>query len=230
MRCRPTTARWTRRWKRSIKADYAGFREPQPQAMMRRLRLELPPQRLSAFSKVGRRTRARSRRAGRSAVSAFLGTFYDLMLNHGRPTNWPPSSCAARSATSSRTRPRPQRCAPTTRSAASGCAWTPATTRHLQPAERAPGRPGRRRRSSASRHRAGGWRAGHVLDALVLATGFDAMTGTLLRLDLRGRDGLPHPGQVVQAGPLNYLGLMPGGLSEPVHVTGPGSHRGLHQR
>jgi cation diffusion facilitator CzcD-associated flavoprotein CzcO len=30
----------------------------------------------------------------------------------------------------------------------------------------------------------------HELDVLILATGFDAMTGTLTRIDIQGRDGL----------------------------------------
>jgi cyclohexanone monooxygenase len=44
------------------------------------------------------------------------------------------------------------------------------------------------------------------LDALVYATGFDAMTGTLLRIDIRGREGLPL-GEKWEAGPRAYLGL-----------------------
>lgn len=62
----------------------------------------------------------------------------------------------------------------------------------------------------------------HALDSLVLATGFDAMTGTLLRLDLRGRGG-----QTIQhkwaAGPLNHLGLMVNGFPNFFNVVGPGS-------
>lgn len=30
----------------------------------------------------------------------------------------------------------------------------------------------------------------HNLDMIVLATGFDAVTGTLAKIDIRGRDGL----------------------------------------
>jgi len=62
----------------------------------------------------------------------------------------------------------------------------------------------------------------HALDALVLATGFDAMTGALTRLDLRGRDGL-RIADKWRAGPLNYLGLAIAGFPNLFNVTGPGS-------
>lgn len=62
----------------------------------------------------------------------------------------------------------------------------------------------------------------HVLDALVLATGFDAMTGALTRMDLRGRGGLTIQ-QKWQAGPRNYLGLMVAGFPNMFHIAGPGS-------
>ena len=62
----------------------------------------------------------------------------------------------------------------------------------------------------------------YSFDALVLATGFDAMTGTLMRLDLRGRDGLSIQ-QKWRAGPLNYLGLTIAGFPNLFNVAGPGS-------
>jgi cyclohexanone monooxygenase len=62
----------------------------------------------------------------------------------------------------------------------------------------------------------------HALDAIVLATGFDAMTGTVLRLDLRGRGGVPIQ-QHWQAGPLNYLGLCLSGFPNLFTLTGPGA-------
>ncbi len=62
----------------------------------------------------------------------------------------------------------------------------------------------------------------YAFDAIVLATGFDAMTGTLMRLDLRGRGGLPIQ-QKWHAGPLNYLGLMFAGFPNLFNVAGPGS-------
>ena len=62
----------------------------------------------------------------------------------------------------------------------------------------------------------------HTLDVLILATGFDAMTGTLLRLDLRGRGGRSIQ-QHWQAGPLNYLGLCLAGFPNLFTLTGPGA-------
>ena len=59
-------------------------------------------------------------------------------------------------------------------------------------------------------------------DALVLATGFDAMTGTMTRLDLRGRGGLSIRDKW-RAGPLNYLGLGLAGFPNLFNIAGPGS-------
>ena len=60
------------------------------------------------------------------------------------------------------------------------------------------------------------------LDSLVLATGFDAMTGALLRMDIRGRDGLSLR-EKWSAGPRAYLGLMAAGFPNLFLITGPGS-------
>ena len=62
----------------------------------------------------------------------------------------------------------------------------------------------------------------HALDALVLATGFDAITGTMMRLELRGRGGLSIQ-QKWQAGPLNHLGLMVAGFPNLFNIAGAGS-------
>jgi cation diffusion facilitator CzcD-associated flavoprotein CzcO len=62
----------------------------------------------------------------------------------------------------------------------------------------------------------------YELDALVLATGFDAMTGALTRIDLRGRGGLRIQDKW-HGGPLNYLGLMVAGFPNMFNITGPGS-------
>jgi cyclohexanone monooxygenase len=70
-----------------------------------------------------------------------------------------------------------------------------------------------------------GLRAGgrdYAFDALVFATGFDAMTGTLLRMDIRGRGGVTLR-EKWQAGPLNYLGLTVAGFPNFFTITGPGS-------
>ena len=60
------------------------------------------------------------------------------------------------------------------------------------------------------------------LDVLVLATGFDAVTGALDRIDVRGRDGQPLR-EAWADGPRTYLGLAVHGFPNLFTVTGPGS-------
>ncbi|WP_369139764.1 flavin-containing monooxygenase [Modestobacter versicolor] len=62
----------------------------------------------------------------------------------------------------------------------------------------------------------------HELDVLVLATGFDAVTGPLLRMDVRGRGGVSLR-DAWSAGPRSYLGLQVAGFPNLFTVTGPGS-------
>ncbi len=62
----------------------------------------------------------------------------------------------------------------------------------------------------------------HDLDAIVFATGFDAMTGALLRIAIRGRDGLTLR-DAWDAGPRTYLGLGVAGFPNLFTITGPGS-------
>jgi cyclohexanone monooxygenase len=62
----------------------------------------------------------------------------------------------------------------------------------------------------------------HELDAIVYATGFDAMTGPLNRIDIRGRGG-----QLLREkwddGPRTYLGLASAGFPNLFTITGPQS-------
>ncbi|MEM9359523.1 MAG: NAD(P)/FAD-dependent oxidoreductase, partial [Pseudomonadota bacterium] len=60
------------------------------------------------------------------------------------------------------------------------------------------------------------------LDIIVFATGFDAMTGPLLGLNITGRDGLKLS-DAWSAGPRTYLGLQSVGFPNLFTVTGPGS-------
>ena len=60
------------------------------------------------------------------------------------------------------------------------------------------------------------------LDALVFATGFDAMTGALREIDIRTSDGADLR-RHWEGGPLTYLGLMMAGFPNMFVVTGPGS-------
>ena len=60
------------------------------------------------------------------------------------------------------------------------------------------------------------------LDVLVFATGFDAMTGALLNIDIRGRDGAKFA-DCWKEGPRTQLGLMTAGFPNLFITTGPGS-------
>jgi cyclohexanone monooxygenase len=62
----------------------------------------------------------------------------------------------------------------------------------------------------------------YAVDAIVYATGFDAMTGTLVRMDIRGRGGLALADKWAE-GPGNYLGLSTVGFPNMFIITGPGS-------
>jgi len=64
--------------------------------------------------------------------------------------------------------------------------------------------------------------AEYPLDIIVFATGFDAMTGPLLALDITGREGVKLR-DVWAEGPRNYLGLQVAGFPNLFTITGPGS-------
>ncbi|MGI9207917.1 MAG: flavin-containing monooxygenase [Rhodococcus sp. (in: high G+C Gram-positive bacteria)] len=62
----------------------------------------------------------------------------------------------------------------------------------------------------------------YPLDMLVFATGFDAMTGALSRIDIRGRDGRALRDEW-SAGPRTYLGMAVAGFPNMFVMVGPGS-------
>jgi cyclohexanone monooxygenase len=62
----------------------------------------------------------------------------------------------------------------------------------------------------------------YEFDSIVFATGFDAMTGALTRIDIRGRDALALRDKW-EAGPRTYLGMMTAGFPNLFMITGPGS-------
>jgi cation diffusion facilitator CzcD-associated flavoprotein CzcO len=61
-----------------------------------------------------------------------------------------------------------------------------------------------------------------ALDAVIFATGFDAMTGALLAVDIRGKGGLTLR-EKWGNGTLNYLGVTVSGFPNLFMITGPGS-------
>ena len=64
--------------------------------------------------------------------------------------------------------------------------------------------------------------AAYAFDSLVFATGFDAMTGALLAIDVRGRRGQSLREKWAE-GPRTYLGLTVAGFPNLFAITGPGS-------
>ncbi len=62
----------------------------------------------------------------------------------------------------------------------------------------------------------------YAFDAVVFATGFDAMTGALLAVDIRGRDGVSLR-EKWRNGTKNYLGVSVSGFPNLFIITGPGS-------
>ncbi|MFZ1163435.1 flavin-containing monooxygenase [Mycobacterium sp.] len=61
------------------------------------------------------------------------------------------------------------------------------------------------------------------LDVIIYATGFDAMTGALSRIDIKGRDGASLAEFWAGQGPLSYLGLAVAGFPNLFTIQGPGS-------
>ena len=62
----------------------------------------------------------------------------------------------------------------------------------------------------------------YEVDAIVLATGFDAMTGAVTNIDIRGQQGRSLQDKWA-SGPKAYLGLATAGFPNLFLVTGPGS-------
>jgi cyclohexanone monooxygenase len=64
--------------------------------------------------------------------------------------------------------------------------------------------------------------ATYELDAIVFATGFDAITGALLSMDIRGREGR-RLADAWADGPRSYLGIAVSDFPNLFTITGPGS-------
>jgi cation diffusion facilitator CzcD-associated flavoprotein CzcO len=62
----------------------------------------------------------------------------------------------------------------------------------------------------------------YELDIIIFATGFDAMTGSFFKMDIRGRNGLALKEKWAE-GPKTYLGLSSVGFPNMFMITGPGS-------
>ena len=62
----------------------------------------------------------------------------------------------------------------------------------------------------------------YPFDSIIFATGFDAMTGSIFNVDIKGRGGLALK-EKWNAGPKTYLGLMSASFPNLFMITGPGS-------
>ena len=169
-------------------------------------------------------TREYERRWQRGGLS-FLGAFSDLMVDQRGQRH--------RGRVRARQDPRDgggSRASPTLLSPEEHHRLQAAVHRHrllrdLQPAQRDAGRCERRRRSSASRRQ--GVRVPRARTTRSMpscfATGFDAMTGALIK------DRHPRPRAASRCtekwseGPRTYLGVAMAGFPEPFTITGPGS-------
>lgn len=66
------------------------------------------------------------------------------------------------------------------------------------------------------------------LDSIIFATGFDALTGALTRMDIRGRNGRPLQ-ECWSEGAVTAFGLMTAGFPNLFFLNGPGSPCPLYQ-
>ena len=62
----------------------------------------------------------------------------------------------------------------------------------------------------------------HEVDSIVFATGYDAVTGAMTRIDITGRDGVSLKDKW-NDGPKTYLGIMVAGFPNMFTINGPGS-------
>ena len=127
------------------------------------------------------RQRASTRRLGAGRPRRVPGALTPTCSSTRRPTTPPPSSSAARSARSWRTRTWPRRCAPrTTRSAPSGLCLDTGYYATFNRDNVTSSTSARRRSRRSPRPACAPTEREYEFDAIVFATGFDAMTGALL--------------------------------------------------
>jgi cation diffusion facilitator CzcD-associated flavoprotein CzcO len=204
-----------------IKADYPGFRA-RSRAMSGGFGSELPPHPVSALKASAEEREQRFEARWQVGGFAFLGTFYDILLNHD-------ANALAAEFVRNKIRATVQDPATAERLCPDypiGCKrlcvdsddyFGTFNRPHVKLVDISD--------APIERFTAHGLVTGgqeHAFDSLVLATGFDAITGTLMRLDLRGRGGLRIQDKW-STGPLNYLGLMTAGFPNLYHVAGAGS-------
>ncbi len=203
-----------------IKADYAGFRA-RNRAMRNGFGSELPQHTVSALVVSEQELEERLEARWQIGGFGFLGAFSDLMMN-------PKANALAAEFVRRKIRAAvkdpavaellcPEQTIGCKRLCVANDYYETFNQPHVKLVDI--------RSAPIERFTAGGLISGgqeHGFDALVLATGFDAMTGTLMRLDLRGRGGLRIQDKWA-GGPSNYLGLTIAGFPNLFNIAGPGS-------
>jgi cation diffusion facilitator CzcD-associated flavoprotein CzcO len=209
-----------RAYEARIKADYPGFRE-RNRLMSTGFGSELPPNRRSALDATPEELEAAFEERWRIGGFCLLGAFHDILLNERA------NALAAefvRGKIRERVRdPRTAELLSPTHTI--GCKRLCVDTGYYDTFNRDNVRLVDIASQPIERFTASGLHTGgrdYSFDSVVLATGFDAMTGTLMRLDLKGRGGL-NIQQKWRAGPLNYLGLTIAGFPNLFNIAGPGS-------
>ena len=204
-----------------VKADYVGFRE-RNRRMHTGFGAESPPHMVSALAVSSEERETRFEERWRAGGFGFLSTFYDIMLDE-RANATAAEFVRSKIRSIVRDPETAQRLSPTHTIGCkrlcvdSGGYFETFNLPHVRLVDvnDEPLKCITPRGVVAGVHEYG-------LDALVLATGFDAMTGTLMRLQLEGRRGLPIQDKW-RDGPLNYLGLAIAGFPNLFNVAGVGS-------
>ena len=181
-RARPATGPSTRSEVAAIKADYAELPRANRQTLHRLRRRASPPERPSALEVDRRGARGASSSTAGSEAASRSSAPSTTCSSTGTPTTPPPSSCASKIRDIVEDPEVGRALAPETRSI--GCKRLCVDTGYYATFNRhnvRPRRPARRRRSrritpDGHPH---GRAATYELDAIVYATGFDAMTGAL---------------------------------------------------
>ena len=162
---------------------------------------------------------ASSRRWERGGLP-FIGAYADLLID--KEANETAAEFVRRRDPRDRRRPRvAERCAP---DLPFGCKRLCVDTGYYETFNRRTSRSSTSRDADRASHAHGvrTRRHEHEVDAIVFATGFDAMTGALLAIDIRGR-GRASLSEKWADGPRTYLGLATAGFPNLFTITGPGS-------
>jgi cyclohexanone monooxygenase len=215
-RNRPTDPAYEAR----VKSDYAGFRERNSR-MPNAFGTDLPRNEVSALSVgAGQRTQAFEERWQHGGLP-FMGAFNDLLLNAE-------ANAAAAEFVRGKIQETVQDPATAARLAPRqtiGCKRLCVDTDYYATFNRPNVRLVDLRESPLEAITPAGVHSGgveHAFDCLIFATGFDAMTGALMAIDIRGRGGLALRDKW-RDGPRSYLGLGSAGFPNLFTISGPGS-------